>query len=260
MRISWLTSSQVELVRVALATDGILDRERFAGASRGGFIVPPRPQGVDGETGDAATWARMAEHVARAERITAVLQADDGSLEKAEQQFGGSHIAIEAATLTAAAHFVEASTLAQVVTVLGCPIDEQLFYAPFLEMLSSKAKGQPELLLQVFGDFVAAYRSTASTLREWPDRVAAVRDGLADAYVTAGRLDEGDTMFTERHEEDRGDAAVALTAARAFLAAGATARSVHWLDLAAIRADDLGRAAFAAALRKKQDALRKRLS
>ncbi len=54
--------------------------------------------------------------------------------------------------------------------------------------------------------------------------------------------------------------AVALTASRAFLAAGSISHAVRWLGIAAGRAQTLGRGELADKLRKKQDAVRKRMS
>ena len=90
--------------------------------------------------------------------------------------------------------------------------------------------------------------------------VGAMRDGLADLYVTAGMIDRAEALFEERHEEDRADVAVALSASRAFLAAGSVSHAVRWLGMGAVRADVLGRGELATKLREKQAAVRKRLS
>ena len=91
-------------------------------------------------------------------------------------------------------------------------------------------------------------------------RVGALRDGLADFYVTAGLIDLAEKLFEERHEEDQGDVAVALSASRAFLAAGKMGQAVRWLGIGAQRARQLGREELAARLRQKQAAVHKRLS
>jgi hypothetical protein len=90
--------------------------------------------------------------------------------------------------------------------------------------------------------------------------VGAVRDGLADFYVSVGRIDDAEAMFERRHDEDQGDVAVALSASRAFLAAGALGHAVRWLGVASGRAITLGKADLAAKLAAKQEAVRRRLS
>ena len=79
-----------------------------------------------------------------------------------------------------------------------------------------------------------------------------MRDGLADFYVSAGMIDEAEALFETRHEEDRDDVAVALSASRAFLAAGSISHAVRWLGVGAGRAQSLGRDDLAARLRQKQ--------
>ena len=92
------------------------------------------------------------------------------------------------------------------------------------------------------------------------ERTGAVRDGLADFYVSAGKLEDADALFEQRHEEDRGDVAVALSASRAFLAAGSISHAVRWLGVGAVRAATLGRTDLADRLRIKQERVRERLS
>ena len=87
-----------------------------------------------------------------------------------------------------------------------------------------------------------------------------MRDGLADFYVTAGKMEAAEELFEQRHEEDRNDVAVALSAARAFLAAGNISHAVRWLGVGAGRAQTLGREDLATKLRDKQESVRKRLS
>jgi hypothetical protein len=91
-------------------------------------------------------------------------------------------------------------------------------------------------------------------------KVGAVRDGLADYYVSAGLIDKAENLFEVRHEEDHGDVAVALTASRAFLAAGSISHAVRWLGIAAGRAQSLGRDDLANRLRQKSESVRKRMS
>src|SRR5256885_307459 len=120
-------------------------------------------------------------------------------------------------------------------------------------------------------DFVAPPEPPGSEHLDWigvtehvarAERVSkAVRDtGLADFYVGAGRLDDAEALFERRHEEDRGDVAVALSASRAFLAAGSISRAVRWLGIGAVRAAMLGRDELAGRLRRKQERVRERLS
>ena len=78
--------------------------------------------------------------------------------------------------------------------------------------------------------------------------------------MTAGRTDQAEHLFRRRHNEDQGDVAVALSASRAYLAAGSVSHAVRWLGEAATRAQTLGRDELAARLRHKQEAVRKRLS
>jgi thioredoxin-like negative regulator of GroEL len=78
--------------------------------------------------------------------------------------------------------------------------------------------------------------------------------------VTAGKLEKAQALFERRHDEDPHDVAVALTASRAFLAAGSVSHAVRWLGVGAARAAALGRGELAARLRQKQEAVRKRLS
>jgi hypothetical protein len=89
--------------------------------------------------------------------------------------------------------------------------------------------------------------------------VRAARDGLAALYVRVGRLTEAEALFDERFAEDA-DATVAISAARAFLEAGETARAVTWLERAAARARAVGREALEKNLAAKAATLRARLN
>ena len=114
--------------------------------------------------------------------------------------------------------------------------------------------------VSAYEDFVAAYASALSQVPGAAERVGAVRDGLADFYVSAGRLDQAEALFERRHDEDQGDVAVALSASRAFLAAGSISHAVRWLGIGAVRAATLGREELASRLRTKQERVRERLS
>jgi len=249
MRISWLTAQDITRAREALSSSGDGWEAHFAPA----FVAPPTPDGVN-----PLAWDRLTEHVARAERVSEVVRVQ--GLDAALSRFRGSGIAVEAATLVAAARMADAVDYELVSEVLHCAVDEHLFYAPFLEMLIGLGRNDLDRAVGDFEVFCDNYRGVNATVNDWSERVAAVRDGLADAYVTAGRLDQAEALFRERHAEDTGDVAVALSASRAFLAAGAISHAVHWLGIGAMRAHDLGRNAFAQVLRDKQNTIRKRLS
>lgn len=249
MRISWLSAAEIATARQALTANGASYDDHFVPA----FEAPPMP--VDSSSLD---WSALTEHVARAERVSKVVRED--GLAAARARFGGSRIAIEAATLAAAAHEGNELELDEVIGVLECEIDGHVFYAPFLELMVSLAHGQVDRTIRAYEDFVAAY---AGALRQIPgaaERVGAVRDGLADFYVSAGRLDQAEALFERRHDEDQGDVAVALSASRAFLAAGSISHAVRWLGIGAIRAATLGRDDLASRLRTKQERVRERLS
>jgi hypothetical protein len=250
MRISWLSAAEIAVAREALtANDATWDdhfRPEFASPA-----VPP--EGVR-----LPDWERITEHVARAERVSEVVRAQ--GLDAARARFGDTRVAIEAATLAAAAHEGEVLELDQVIDVLRCSIDNYVFYAPFLELMISLGQAQADLTVRTYEEFVAAYARSLAGVPHGSERVRAVRDGLADLYVTAGRLEDAEALFERRHEEDQGDVAVALSASRAFLAAGSVSRAVRWLGIGAARAAGLGRGELAARLRQKQETVRKRLS
>jgi len=79
-------------------------------------------------------------------------------------------------------------------------------------------------------------------------------------HQDAGKVDLAEALFEKRHDEDPNDVAVALSASRAFLAAGSVSHAVRWLGVGAARAASLGRTDLADRLRQKQDSVRKRLS
>ncbi|HEY0477677.1 MAG TPA: hypothetical protein VGD37_09140 [Kofleriaceae bacterium] len=249
MRISWLPAEDIALARHVLTADGATYEDHF----HPDFVVPPEPP-----NNALLDWNEVTEHVARAERVSQVVR--EAGLARARARFAGSGIAIEAATLAAAAHQGDELALDEVIGVLGCAIDSYVFYAPFLELLVSLGKAQLDRTVQVYEDFVAAYARALGQIPHGAARVGAARDGLADFYVSAGRFDEAEALFERRHEEDRGDVAVALSASRAFLAAGSISHAVRWLGIGAFRATGLGRDELAARLRVKQARVRERLS
>ncbi|HET9620649.1 MAG TPA: hypothetical protein VFP84_04740 [Kofleriaceae bacterium] len=249
MRISWLTAEEIAAARAALTAHGASYDDHFTPA----FVPPPAPP-----DSPLLDWPGITEHVARAERVSAWVR--DTGLDGARARFAGTTVAIEAATLAAAAHEIEALGFEEVTGVLGCAIDGYVFYAPFLELLVSLGKDDLDRTVKTYEAFVAAYVAALGHEPGTRERVAAVRDGLADFYVSAGRLDEAEALFERRHEEDHGDVAVALSASRAFLAAGSTGRAVRWLGLGAGRAQTLGRNELAQRLLSKQAKVRERLS
>ena len=251
MRISWLSAEQIASARQALTAGGASYDDHFTPD----FVVPPEPGPGPGDTLD---WSGVTEHVARAERVSQVVR--EAGLEAARARFAGSGIAIEAATLAAAAHQSDELTLDEVLGVLACAIDSYVFYAPFVELMVKLGRGQVDRAVTTYEDFVAAYARALGHVPGGAERIGAVRDGLADFYVTAGRLDDAEALFERRHNEDQGDVAVALSASRAFLAAGSISHAVRWLGIGAVRAATLGRDELAGRLRTKQARVRERLS
>jgi hypothetical protein len=249
VRISWLPPDLITAARTALRARSDDWAAHFSPA----FDAPPPPAGVV-----VRDWEHVAEHVARAERVTAVVV--EQGLEEALRQFAASPFAIEVATLAAAAHHVEQLSFELVELVLACDVDDLVFYAPFLRLLVELGGDDHDRLVAVYETFCRSYAAWESHEPGWRDRVDAVRDGLAGVYVLAGRLDQGHELFERRHFEDTADVAVALSASRSFLAAGAIGRAIHWLDVAIGRARGLGRADLASVLTEKQAALRRRLS
>lgn len=250
MRISWLTAEEIAVARQALTVGGSGWDDHFV-ADR--FTSPVQP---DGST--LADWSRITEHVARAERVSEVVRRD--GLEGALARFAESPSAIEQATLAAAAHQADALDLERIFGILDCEVDAYVFYAPFLELMVALGHRQLDRAVATYERFVAAYATALTGIATGAERVGAMFDGLADYYVSAGRLDDADRLFERRHGEDRRDVAVALTASRAFLAAGSVSHAVRWLGLGALRASELGRGELAERLRQKQVRVRERLS
>jgi len=249
MRISWLSAEEIAAARRALKASGASWDDHFGPE----FDVPAEPPGLE-----HFDWAHLTEHVARAERVSEVVR--EHGLDAARAQFGGTNNAIEAATLAAAAHLDDALDFDEVIRVLRCEIDTYVFYAPFLELMLQLGRSDLDRTVKLYEEFAESYARALSKVPHGALRVAAVRDGLADVYVTAGMIEQAEALFECRHEEDRNDVAVALSAARAFLAAGSISHAVRWLGVGAGRAQALGREDLATKLRQKQEAVRKRLS
>jgi hypothetical protein len=249
MRISWLSAEEIAAAREALRAGGASWDDHF-GPDFASPAVPANTRILD--------WDRVTEHVARAERVSEVVR--EQGLVAARARFAASDVAIEAATLAAAEHEEDALELEQVVHVLRCSVDAYVFYAPFLELMMSLGKADLPGTVKTYEEFVAAYAAALASVPHGRPRIGAMRDGLADFYVSAGMIDAAEKLFETRHEEDPGDVAVALSASRAFLAAGSIGHAVRWLGIGAVRAQSLGRDELAARLRQKQDAVRKRMS
>ena len=252
MRISWLSADEIAAAREALTADGKTWDDHF---EAGVFRAPPEPDGIA-----LLDWPAVAEHVARAERVSAVVR--EQGLAAARARFGGERdaFAIEAATLASAAHEEGVLERDEVIGVLDCPIDSCVFYAPFLELLLDQSRDDLPLAVATYERFADAYAAVLLQIPHGAERVGATRDGLADLYVRAGMVDRAEAMFERRHEEDRGDVAVALSASRAYLQAGNVSHAMKWLGIGAGRAQSLGRAEQAQKLREKQASLRRRLS
>nr|HEX4316972.1 hypothetical protein [Kofleriaceae bacterium] len=243
MRISWLTADEIAAARDRLRAGGKVYGDHFEPA----FVAP---DGVD---------PGIAEHVARAERVSEIVR--EAGLAEARARFGGSEAAIEVATVAAAAHEAEELAFEDVQAVFARPVDPYVFYAPFLELLVSLGRRDHEAdVVATYERFVDDYAAALAQVPQAAARIGAARDGLADFYVSVGRLDDAQALFERRHDEDQNDVAVALSASRAFLAAGAVSRAIGWLGMGAARAQGLGRDDLATKLRDKQDAVRKRLS
>lgn len=250
MRISWLTADEIAIAREALTANGKSWEDHFVANE---FVGVPKPDDIA-----ISDWREVTEHVARAERVSQVVR--DFGIEDAQLKFGGSPLAIEAATLASAQHEGAVLDVQQVMGVLARAIDPLVFYAPFLELLIEKGRSDVELTVRAYEDFVTAYARALVDVPRSHERIGAVRDGLADFYVAVGKLDEAEALFQQRHDEDQADVAVALSASRAFLAAGSVSHAVRWLGVGADRATDLGRSDLATRLREKQGRVRERLS
>src|SRR5450432_30792 len=188
MRISWLSPDEIAAARKALTAGGATYEDHFTP----GFTVPaaPEPELLD--------WPTITEHVARAERVSEVVR--EQGVGAARERFAGSGNAIEAATLAAAAHEDETLTRDEVLAVLRCPIDIFVFYAPFLELLISMSAADFDVAVKAYEEFCDAYVNALSAVPLGAERAGAMRDGLADVYVTAGMLDRAEALFERRHE------------------------------------------------------------
>jgi hypothetical protein len=112
MRISWLSAEEIAAARQALTANGATWDDHFAPE----FAIPAISQAG----ARLLDWEQITEHVARAERVSEVIRTH--GLDAARARFGDTRVAIEAATLAAAAHEGEALSLDEVIGVLSCAI------------------------------------------------------------------------------------------------------------------------------------------
>jgi predicted Zn-dependent protease len=253
--MSWVHPALAEAARTALRQGRTSWAEVFTPEDR--LRPVPAPEGID-----AANWPRIAEHVARAERVRELI-AEKG-LSAARARFAASAHAVERALLLeaeVAAGEPEAHELAGVLGVLACAVDEQLAYGHFLSRLVELASVRdPAGTARAFEAFVVAARALEPQDPSWPERLRVAEDGLGALYVKVGRIDDAESIFAQRFASEPGDTTVAITAARAFLEQGDVAHAVAWLERGAVRARGGGRANLADTLESKAQSLRNRLS
>ncbi len=248
MRISWLGGDVVVATRKVLT-----DSRSWEGLFAPDFQLPcTSPPEVDQEL-----WPQIAEHVARAERVNDVMSRE--GVERTAARFAMSPHAIEVAMVIAATEVEGKAPLSLVNLLLRCSVDVNLVYGEFLSMLVNREEARTETLSK-YQEFCEVVEQHRSMFTAWRERAAAIREGLADLYVSSRRAEDGDRIFRERHREDSNDVAVALSASRAFLAAGEISWAIEWLGRGADRAQNLGRRGMEDKLRGKQGVLQKRLS
>lgn len=249
MRISWLEPQVIGIARNAL----MAHRGTWNALFEPQLELPPAPNGLDPDD-----WPRVAEHIARAERVSELVRGR--GLDAAMSAYQSSEHAIEHATLIAASSMADRLSLDMLEVMLSCQIDELVLYGQFLAMLCDiGAKCDAERSLAAYESFCAAAEAVDTTADMWRDRVNAVRDGLASFYVMCGRHDDGHALFEVRHAEQTEDLVVALAASRSFLSAGVVSRAMVWLGIGAARAGELGRNEMRDRLLVKQSSLRSRL-
>src|SRR5688572_26870313 len=140
MRISWLSADLIALARHALTADGARWDDHFVD---GQFASPTPVAGLD-----IRDWESITEHVARAERVSEVVR--EHGFEEAVARFAGSNIAIEEATLAAAAHEAGLLDLDRVIGVLRCAIDNLVFYAPFLKLMTDLGRSDLDRTVKAY--------------------------------------------------------------------------------------------------------------
>ena len=246
MRLSWLSAGVLERARAELRREVSSWDDVFDGE----FVRHgPPPDGFE-----AAAWPRLSSHVARIERVRETVARF--GLDAARRRFGASRHAAERAAL------LEAGAPADLATVAGIlerEIDEYLAYGELLSRLVELAASEAAGAVRAFEQFVTAAGAVTTGELAWPERVQAARDGLAGLYVRVGRIADAEALFTQRLAEES-DATVAISAARAFLEVGETARAVTWLERGAARARAVGREELEKNLSAKAASLRARLN
>jgi len=248
MRFSWLDANVMRAARGAIAPEPDSEEDFTSG-----FELPPAPGGVSSEE-----WPRIAEHVARADRVSRLVALD--GLESARDAFADSPHAVEIAAVTAAALETEEADLDLFEALLACAIDEHVAYGAVLTaLLEIGVQEDRHRMLAIYERFCTAATDRQSHDSVWAERVEAMRGGLAHAYVVCDRCDDAHRIFSDQHHASRGDVLVALSASRTFLAAGQIYRAAEWLGIGADRARDLGRDDMEKKLRDKRAALEKRL-
>ncbi len=247
MRLSWLDPATVRLTQEAL----LAASPDWETACDPEWEPPAAPDGID-----PSRWPMIAEHVARAERVSAV--AREQGLGPAIVRFGASRRAVELGVLALASEAIGQVTLSQLRAVFEGDVDEDVLYGTFLRLLLREERSRTETLA-IYEGFVAAVDRHHTSHPDWADRAASIREGLADLYVASGRYELGHDLFLRRHAQSAGDVSVALSASRAFLAAGEPSRAAEWLGRAADRARSLGRKAMERTLREKQAAIAARV-
>lgn len=252
MRFSWVHPDVAEQARAALRRGRVSWEEVFRGEQ---VDAGAAPAGVA-----ADVWPRLAEHIARGERVLEV--AARNGVAAAERRFGASPHAVErAALLHARDGGSESAGLDEVQGILECAVDEWIAYGQFLSRLVElNANVDPAATVTAFERFVAELEKVKASEPSWPERVRVARDGLAALYVRVGKAQQAEELFQIRLAEEPADTTIAISAARAFLEAGDFARAVHWLETAAARADGVGRVELGRRLHDKASAIRGRLN
>jgi len=248
MQISWLRDEVISATRAALTPEPDSE-EDFTST----FELPPVPAGVSSEE-----WPRLAEHVARADRVARAVQQQ--GLERAIAAFRDSRHAVEIAAVAAAARDDGRLDIDLIEALLSCAIDELVAYGAFFGLIVEvDTQEDRERIALLYERFCRVAAARQSPTREWRERVAAMRGGLAHAYIICGRCDAAHEIYQEQHREATEDLVVALGASRTFLSAGEVSRAVQWLAIGAERACDLGRTSMETKLRAKCETLKKRL-